>query len=403
MTNDDARGLAGGRSTVAALAVGLVGAAGLAVGWSRDPSQAAHSYLVAFAYLLSVPVGALALLMAFHAAGAIWPVLVRRLIEAVVAALPVCAVLFVPVALGAGHLYPWMHPAAVADAEQRQVLLHKLPAYGFGLWVGRAAVYLVVLALIGGLLRRWSLAGDRAGAPLHLERQRALSSAGLPLVAIVGTLAAWDWLMSLSPDWTSTMFGLYYLCGGFLAALALLPVLTVFAARQGYLRGVTPAHHHALGRLLFAFLVFWAYTAYWQYMLSYIANRPAEARWFADRLAGAYRWPALFLVVGHFALPFFALLSYRAKHRPRLVAGVGAWILAAHYFDVHWLVAAARGRETPLSWLDLAALAAVAGLALAFALWRQSGRALVAHRDPRLAEALAYGPSHNPRPVSRPT
>jgi hypothetical protein len=388
---EGARDFQGGRTMLAALAVGLVGAAGLAVGWWRDPSQAAHSYLVAFAYVLSVPIGALALLMAFHAAGAIWSVLVRRLVEAVVAALPLCALLFVPVALGAGHLYPWMHPGAVADAEQRQVLLHKLAIYGLGFWLGRAAVYLVVLAGIGWLLRRWSLVGDRAGAPLHQDRQRAFSSAGLPLLAIVGTLAAWDWLMSLSPDWTSTMFGLYYLCGGFLAALALLPLLTAIAARHGHLPGVRPAHYHAIGRLLFAFLVFWAYTAYWQYMLSYIANRPAEARWFADRLAGAYRWPARFLVVGHFALPFFALLSYRAKHRPGLVAGAGAWILVAHYFDVHWLVAAARGRETPFSWLDLAAVAAVAGLALAFSLWRQRGVALVAHRDPRLVEALAYG------------
>jgi len=243
-------------------------------------------------------------------------------------------------------------------------------------------------------LRRWSLRMDRPGAPEELlgikSRMRILSSLALPGLAVFGTMASWDWLMSLSPDWYSTMFGLYYLAGGFMAALAVISLLAVLARRAGYLPEINGSHFYALGRLMFAFLVFWAYTSYWQYTLSWIANRPVEAAWFWKRTHGAYAGVGLFIVFGHFAFPFFVLLSYWVKRRAWGITAMALWIVGAHYFDVHWIIAAARDRPNPFSWMDAAAVLAVGGFAVAAGLWRQRGVSVVPVYDPTFVRALEY-------------
>lgn len=389
----EARPFAPGRGAVlGALGGGILGLALLGVGLAMDPRQAAFSYLIAYAYVLAIVLGALALVMAFHATNATWPVALRRLPEAVMAALPLLALLFVPIAAGAGLLYPWERPHEVRGEEARHLLEEKLAFLNLPFALFRAAAAFAFWIVVAERLRAWSLRLDRpAAAPdTLLRRMRALSSGALPVFALAGTVVAWDWLMSLSPDWYSTMFGLYFLVGGFLTALAATALFTVSTRRAGLLREVGPDHLYALGRLLFAFVVFWAYCGYWQYFLSWIANRPIEAGWFVARTSGAYAPVAWFLVLGHFALPFFVLLSYWIKRRAWGLGVMAAWILAAHYFDVHWIVAAARERPRPFSWMDLPALLGVGGLVVAFALWRQRGHLLAPIHDPRFPAALEY-------------
>jgi hypothetical protein len=385
----------GGRSLMlGGLVAGIVGGGLLVLGAVADPRQALSSYLVAYAYLFALTVGAVAFVTSMHAAGAIWPTTVRRLAEVLMALLPLAALLVVPVLLGADWLYPWMHPERVEPEELRALVLHKRPYMNLPFVVGRAVACFAFFLGVTAPLRRWSLRMDRPGPPADLldlkRRMRVLGSLALPGLGIFGTLAAWDWLMSLSPDWYSTMFGLYYLAGGFITALALLSLLAVLARRGGHLPGLRESHLYALGRLMFAFTIFWAYTAYFQYMLSWLADKPIEADWFQRRTTGAYGRLGLFLAFGTFGLPFLVLVSYWIKRRAWGIAAVAVWIAIAHYFDVHWIVSAARGRPNPFSWMDAAAALCVLGFALAFALWRQRGLPIVARHDPAFVRSLEY-------------
>ena len=220
---------------------------------------------------------------------------------------------------------------------------------------------------------------------------RVLSSVALPGLAVLGTMASWDWLMSLSPDWYSTMFGLYYLAGGFVAALAVISLLAVLARRAGYLPEINGSHYYALGRLMFAFLVFWAYTSYWQYILSWIANKPIEAEWFWKRTHGAYAGVGLFIVFGHFAFPFLVLLLLLDQapglghhHHGGLDRG-GA--LLRRPLDRS---RPARDGPTRSPGWTRAAVLAVGGFAVALAVWRQRGVSLAPVYDPTFARALEY-------------
>jgi hypothetical protein len=384
----------GGRALRLGVLVGAVGTVALVAGVFVDPAQALSSYLVAYAYLFALVLGALAFVTSMHAASAVWATSVRRLAEALMALLPLTIVLVVPILAGADLLYPWMHPERVAPPELRALVLHKRPYMNLPFVVGRAAVCFAFFVAVALPLRRWSLRMDHAAPAGELAvlrgRMRVLGSLALPGLGIFGTVAAWDWLMSLSPDWYSTMFGLYYLAGGFVTALALISLLAVLARRDGYLPGIRESHLYALGRLMFAFTIFWAYTAYFQYMLSWIADKPIEARWFQARTRGAYGVVGLFLVFGTFGLPFLVLASYWIKQRAWGITAVAVWIAFSHYFDVHWIVAAARGRPNPFSWMDAAAAACVLGFAVAFAVWRQRGRAVAPVFDPTFARAMEY-------------
>jgi hypothetical protein len=376
---------------VPAVAVSVLGAATLAVGGWLDPARALAAYLAAYASVLGIVLGALCLVMIAHTTGAGWIVVLRRLAENVAATAPIYVVLFVPIAAGMRVLYPWVPPLDALSADVRASVAAKTAYLNVPFFLVRAAVYLGTWWLLAWALRRWSLRQDRDPGSASLARITALSGLGLVLFAFTLTFAAFDWLMSLAPAWHSTAFGVYVFAGGMVAALALLVVLTRAYERAGVLAGtVAASHYHALGRLLLTFVVFWAYIAYAQGFLIWIADVPREATWYLARWGGGWKWPLAILVGGHFALPFLVLLSRRAKRSGAVMTWLAVWLLAMHYVDVAWVVLPALDRRVPLPWLELAALATVGGVTLAFGAWRSSGHLLVPAGDPRLAAALGY-------------
>jgi hypothetical protein len=374
---------------------GAVGVAGLllcVVGALVDPRQAAFAYLAAYAGWLVVALGALLMVMIAHVSGAAWFVVLRRAAEAIAATLPLFALLFLPLLLALPLLYPWARPPAALDAHLRGVVDAKRAYLNVPFFVARAVLYTAVWVAVEELLRRWSLRQDARPDEGFLHRQRALAAVGLPPIAFALTWAGFDWVMSIQPEWVSTMFGVYWFAGGFVAALGLIAVVGWAMLRTGALAGeASVSHFHALGKLLLTFVIFWAYVAYSQYFIVWIADVPAEASWYARRVTGAWRGVALALALGHFALPFAALLSWRLKRRPAALAAVGAWLVLLHLVDSAWLVLpAVRPRSSLPHWLDLAAFAGVGGAAAAFGLLRAGGEPPVPVGDPQLPAAREY-------------
>jgi hypothetical protein len=188
------------------------------------------------------------------------------------------------------------------------------------------------------------------------------------------------------------MFGVYFFAGGFVACFGLLSVLGFFAQRSSGLgRLIRPPHFHALGRLMLGFTIFWGYCAFFQAMLIQIANKPEEIRFYVLRVQEGFRPVTLALAVSHFLLPFFVLLPRSLKYRPRAMAIVGVWILAAHYLDMLWLVLPIQhgGNLLCILWYA-SALAAIGGVCVAFAALLLRGKPLVPIGDPLLAQSIAY-------------
>ncbi|HEX2637940.1 MAG TPA: hypothetical protein VHL81_12465 [Gemmatimonadales bacterium] len=358
---DEVDGPGGRTALIVGVVLAVPGLLLFALGLLLDARQALLSYLAAYATGLSIVLGALILVMTCNITGARWFDAFRRPAEAIAASSPLFAVLFLPLAFGLSRVYPWA-PAAAGD---RRVWLNE-PSF-----LIRAAIYFAVWIAAGLLLRRWSLRPG-AGARGRVDsRSRALSAGGLPAVAFTFSFAAFDWLMSLSPAWFSTIYGVYVFAGGFLAALAVLALLEPGRAPRA-------DNYQKLGNLLLTFTVFWAYIAFSQFLIIWIADVPQEVAWYAPRVRGSWGALALVVLAGQFALPFFVLLLRRVKRSPGTLAKVGAWLLVMHYLDVYWLVLPQLdpGGVRP-HWLDLAALCAIGGCTMAYAAWLLGRAALV--------------------------
>jgi hypothetical protein len=392
----------GGRTALLGCAVaGGAGLALTAVGYLFDARRTMLSYLVAFLYFLGLTLGMLALNMAQYAARARWHIVIRRAIEAVHAPLPALAVLFIPILLAAKKLYVWIDPPASLGKEVLHNIEHKRGYLNLPGFVWRSILYFAVFVLLSELLYRQSIRQDDDGSPRWTASNRRWGSVGLPLVTLAGTFASFDWLMSLNPTWFSTMFGVYFLSGSFVAALSLLVLVVTFTREPGSFGALAgKAHFHNLGKLLLAFVAFWGYIAFSQYMLMFHANLPEEVPWFLVRTRGAWRPFAILLAFGHFIVPFFALLSRDLKLRPKSLSVVAAWLLFVHLIDLVWLVfPSAQMRDfgtkwapasLGLHWTLVTAFAGVGGVWAAFALWRMRGNYAVPIGDPFLEDSLRY-------------
>lgn len=151
-------------------------------------------------------------------------------------------------------------------------------------------------------------------------------------------------------------------------------------------------HFHNLGKLMLAFTAFWAYIAFSQFMLVWIANIPEEAPWYGLRMFGPWRSMSIALFFLHFLLPFGILLSRKLKLQPRKLAVVAVYLLIIHAVDLYWLVwPALTGDAGPtFHWSLLTAFFGVGGIAVGFALYLARGHYTLTVKDPYIAESLRY-------------
>jgi hypothetical protein len=367
----------------------VLGAGACALMGASNPKQFFFSWLVSFLFFLSLALGGLFFVLIQYATQGGWGIVLRRIGETIFALLPVMAVLFLPLLLGLRDLYSWAVPGA---AEHDALLRWKAPYLNVPFFLIRAAIYFAVWTFMALLYYRGSRGQDVTGDPAVSARLRRLAGPAIIVLAVTQTFASIDWIMSLTPHWYSTMFGVYFFAGSFVGFIALLSVLAAAMRQAGLLETVISAEHlHDMGKLLFAFTSFWAYIAFSQFFLIWYANLPEETIWYRARLEGSWEGVSLLLMAGHFGVPFFYLMGRDVKRRGWTLAIGGTWLLAMHFVDLYWQVMPTLHPEgVRPSPLDVAAFIAVGGCFVAAAGWLMRRQALVPLRDPRLAESLAF-------------
>ena len=375
-----------GRTKIPCLIVGILGLAGCVAGWIFAPRDFFVAYLFAELFFLGISLGSLCLLMIHHLTAGHWGYAVRRFLESAIGNLPLLALLFVPICFGLTDLYPWKHPALVAANE----VLHKKAAYlntpGF---VIRAAIVFAIWIIIARFLLKHSAQQDVTVSVEPTRKMRRLSGPGLVIYPVTMTFASVDWVMSLEKDWYSTMFPVLICIGQVLSALAFVILLLSAVSRSSEIEPLAGEEtFHKLGNLLLAFTMMWAYLAFSQLLIIWSGNLPHEISWYLHRVDHGWRWAAIFIVLFHFFVPFFLLLSRPVKKRRRVLATVAACVLVAHIVAVWWAVAPSIFEHFYIGWLTLAAFLAVGGIWSAAFLWNLERKRLVPLNDPRFALAV---------------
>jgi hypothetical protein len=286
-------------------------------------------------------------------------------------------------------LFPWSDPALVA---RDHLLAHKQPLLNTPFFVGRTVLYFVVWSALALWFGAQSRRQDSTGDHDITRRMRRASGPALILYALTVTFAAFDWVMALDAHWYSTIFGVYIFSGCLVAAFAFMALVAISQMRAGLLTGaVTVEHVNELGKLLFAFVAFWAYIGFSQYFLIWYGNLPEETEFFGQRLAGSWQTASVALTLGHFVLPFFFLMPRTVKRHPAALAAASLWMLAMHALDLYWLVMPGlHPRSAAPHLVDALAILGTCGGFLAAFAWASRRQALVPLRDPRLPEALTF-------------
>jgi hypothetical protein len=366
-----------------ALMIGVAGLAACALGWFLNPDQFYRSWLIGFMLWNGVTLGCLAIGLLHQLSGGAWGVVIRRILESAMRMFPVTLVLFLPLLFGMRSLYVWSNPATVAADKALQ---HKAAYLNVPFFMGRAALYFAIWMAIAYFFNKWSLEQDRNGAEPWGTRLELLGGPGLLLYGATVTFSSIDWVMSLDPHWYSTIFGILFIGGQGVSALAfVIATLVLVAARPPMSGAITDKHLRDVGTLLFAFIMLWAYFSFSQFLLIWAGNLPAEIPFYVKRTQGWRMWVGLGVVVFHFALPFLLLLSRDFKSNRRWMARVAIGVMVMRVVDLLWVT----GFE--LHWLDVAAPVALGGVWLAAFFRQLKQRPLLPLHDPELEEALEHG------------
>jgi hypothetical protein len=378
-----------GRVRTTALVVGAAGVAVSAILGFLLPSRFMPAYLVGFLFWFGVAFGCIGLSLLQHLVFAGWGMAIRRPLEAGAMTIFPLALLFLPILLGMGGLYPWVRPSHDLEAliAFKQWLLNPT---SFAL---RALIYFLILGVLAVAINRWSDLQDRTTDRRPSQRLHVIAGPSLVILFLLGTFVSVDWIMSREPTWPSTIYGAMVIVGWGLTTFCVMILTVTLLRRETAMRDLASTSRiQDLGNLTLAFVMLWAYMGFAQFLIIWAGNLSEETPWYVRRGRGGWQYVVMALMLFHFAVPFLILLFRESKRRAERLAGLAAFLMVMRLLDITWLVVPAaadlsHGDETVhIPWMTMLmvpiAAVGIGGIWLASYLWFLKDRPLVARNVP---------------------
>jgi hypothetical protein len=380
-----------GRLQQRALFVGGVALLVSLLGVMRTPGLFYQSYLMSFMLICGLTLGSLGLLMLQHLTSGQWGIIIRRSLESATRTIPLLAAFFLPIALfGMHHLYSaWLDPEEVKKEPLSDFQQRYLTAGGF---YTRAVIYFAIWLLLMYLFNRWSEEQDTNREDRALRRRfKMFAGPGIILYVFAMSFAAIDWVMSLSPHWASTIYGFLFVAGQLISSMAFMIAIVVLLARTEPFASVLQKRHlHDLGKLLLAFVMLWAYFDFSQLLIIWSGNQPEEISFYRTRLYGGWGVVAVLVLVFHFFVPFFLLLSQDVKRNAKVLPKIALWLIFMRLVDLFWMTRPEFTSHATPTWLDIVLPIALGGLWLGLFAFHLKQHPLLPLGDPKLEEAIEH-------------
>jgi hypothetical protein len=363
-----------------------------------------RSWLMSFMFWLGLTTGSLALLMLQYVSGGNWGRLGRRIWEAAAGNWWLMFIFWLPIAFGIKHLYKWA--TIPSDPVDKAAFLKHLGPDKVhyylnipGFWI-RGVIYFVGWALLYTILKRWSVREEAGNTtPAQSVFIQNLSGFGIVFFGLSITFASIDWTMSLYPEWWSTVWGMLFMVGQVLTTFCFtIWLFTRLSAVEPVSRIFKIEYLHDFGKLMFAFVVLWAYLSFSQWIIMWSGNLLSEIRWYVMRLQNGWQYFGTILIFVHFVFPFALLLSRNTKRSRNRIVAICFLVLFMRMVDLFWLTApnfypgGVTGGLEKFHLLDAAMYVicpiAMGGIWLFFFYQRLSQRSLMPVNDPEFAEML---------------
>src|SRR6266699_2549678 len=357
----------------------------------RTPGLFYQSYLMSFLLILGLTVGSLGLVMLQHLTSGHWGIIIRRPLESATRTLPLIVAFFLPILFfGMKYLYgAWLNPEELEKVPLSRFQQTYLTSWRFQV---RAVIYFVIwlalMLIFNGLSKRQDVNQDDRALRL---RFKMLAGPGIILYVFVMSFAAIDWVMSLSPHWASTIYGFLFVAGQLISSMSLMIAVVVLLARAEPFASVLQRRHlHDLGKLLLAFVMLWAYFDFSQLLIIWSGNLPEEISFYRTRLYGEWGVVAVIVLVFHFFVPFFLLLSQDVKRNAKVLPRIAIWLIFMRLVDLFWMTRPEFTSRAVPTWLDIVLPIALGGLWLGLFAFNLKQWPLLPLGDPELAEAIEH-------------
>ncbi|HEY0966881.1 MAG TPA: hypothetical protein VGD88_05795 [Opitutaceae bacterium] len=401
-----------------ALTIGIAGIVVTALGlFVSGGAKVSYSWLVGLTFWTGIAIGMLFLVMIHHIVDASWSTVIRRQFEHGLAAFLPLGILFIPLVVAAlvdkQLVWKWFDPAfdlakvgGSGTVGEDVLWVKKSGLLNPSFFVGATVVSFAIWIWLSSRLRKASFTQDLDGDLKWTSHNRTTAAFGLALTAFSMTLCIIFWVKSLDYHFFSTMYGVWYFAGCIRAALSAGVIIMVWLYMRGDYKGILNNNHmHSIGQLMFAFTVFWAYITFSQYFLIWNANVPEETFWYSlreinnsDGTPNQWKWVGLFLLFGHFFLPFLTLIHYPVKLSKKWMPRIGVYIALVFLLDLIYNVWPSKKNELgdPLPFLGvhqlwtLSAVVGIGGVCVWAYLKSFPTAKLIPIRDPRITESLTH-------------
>lgn len=370
-----------------AMVVGALGAIGTIIGFVLNSTQAFHSYLIGFMLCVGFALGPMGFVFIWFMTGGRWGLPIRRVWEAAGRTIWYPAILFIPVLIGWKQIFPWAHPENYHDPKVLRLTASYLTFNGL-LW--RGILYFVLFFIIVYVTDHYSKIQDRPNTTYLGHRLNGFGGVAVVIYFFAMSFAGIDWVMSLTPAWPSTIWAMNLIVGQGILGLALGIIMAAVLVKYEPLNHfLTEVVFHDNGKLLFAFVMLWAYTAFSQWLIIWSGNLPDEISFFLDRLRGGWQFASLFLALFHFCVPFAMLLSASLKKNPAQLVWVAGWLVVMRWWDLFWNIEGSyRPGRFSFSWMDIVIPVGLVGIWAALFLRSYMARPVLPLYDPHLLEMV---------------
>lgn len=391
---------------ILALLVGIACLGLCGLGYSTNPEHFFRSWLFAYLFWAGLTLGCLAFVMISHMTGGEWGIIIRRFGETAFMNIPLLIIFFLPLIFGYRHLFPWAHIDTYADRRHiHEVLEHRASWFNPTLFTVRNIGCLVIFYILALMLNFGSRSLDRQPNPVLVRRLRLVCAAGVVTYFILITSFSIDLIMSRETNWYSSILGFIVIIGQGTAGMAFM-VLNVcyFADKKPFRYVIRPQHLIDLGNLCLTLVILWAYTSFAQLLVIWSGNTKDDISFYTYRGLGdepnPWRWVALFLIVGHFFVPFFCLLMRDLKQKTAALASIVTLLLVMRVLEALWWTApSGPNRQIELNgvyWTDITAWLGIGGIWLFFYLLMLARKPLLPRNTDDQSESLtnALHPGH---------
>lgn len=372
---------------IVSLLLVAIGIATFAYGFAKSPQQAWANYLLNNYYFLSIAIGAAFFVALQYITQSGWSAGFKRVPEAMMLYIPVGAILFFLVIFGGNNLYLWTHKDIIHTDE---ILLHRSAYLNMPFAILRMAVFFGIWIIMIWLIRRASIKEDKLGGLDYFKKSELYSKIFIFILGITFCLFTFDWIMSVEPHWSSTLYALKNFIAAFYHGTAMIALIVIILNGRGYFSFMNKFHVHDFTRYVFMLSIIWGYFWFSQFMLIWFGNLPEETVYYAIRWK--HDWQTLWYtdVLINWFIPFAVLLPVITSRSKVILGSIVGLLIIGFWIDLYLQIMPATVGASHFGIIEIGSFLGFAGL-FAFIVAQALSRAnIIPVNHPYLEESLHH-------------